>query len=76
LAYPSTYDELKEQIEQGKIIVGVVIPENYDRDVGLHRQTRIAMIVDGTNMAFATNASTAVLTGRSIMPILLFWLWR
>jgi ABC-2 type transport system permease protein len=62
VAYPSTYDELKEQIEQGKIIVGVVIPENYDRDVGLHRQTRIAMIVDGTNMAFATNASTAVLT--------------
>ena len=60
--YPESFDELKELIRKGEVIVGVVIPEDYGKKVALRRQTQVAVIVDGTNMAYATNASTAILT--------------
>ncbi|MEA4900375.1 ABC transporter permease [Desulfitobacterium sp.] len=62
VAYPETYDELEKLIHKGDAIVGIVIPENYGKDVDLRRQTKIAVMIDGTNMAYATNATTAVLT--------------
>lgn len=62
VAHPLTYDGLQEIINQGQVIVGVVIPENYGKQVALHRQTRVLLVVDGSNMIYATNASSAVLT--------------
>jgi ABC-2 type transport system permease protein len=57
----TSYPELEDQIQRGKIIVGVVIPENFGRDVALHRHTQVLLIIDASNTAYATNASTAVL---------------
>ncbi|MDD3269248.1 MAG: ABC transporter permease [Syntrophomonadaceae bacterium] len=61
VSYPANYQQMEELIRRGEIIVGVVIPENFARDVALHRHTRILMIIDASNTAYATNASTAVL---------------
>lgn len=62
VAYPDSYDQLEELIKRGKVVVGVVIPENYGQNVALQRQTKVAMLIDGMNMAYATNATSAVLT--------------
>lgn len=61
-AYPDSFVELKEMLQRGEVIVGVVIPEDFGRDVALKRQTRVAVLIDGSNMIYATNASSAVLT--------------
>ncbi|MDN5345455.1 MAG: type transport system permease protein [Clostridia bacterium] len=57
-----SYDDLQELIKQGRVIVGIVIPENFARDVALGRQARVLAVIDGSNMIYATNASAAVLT--------------
>jgi len=61
VSYLQSYEELEESIQQGIIVVGVLIPENFGRDVALHRHTRVLLIIDASNTIFATNASTAVL---------------
>lgn len=61
VAYPSSFKEVETLIKQNKAVVGVVIPENFGRDLSLGRQTRVAIFIDGSNMAYATNASSAVL---------------
>ena len=61
-AYPGSYAELEELIEKGEVVAGVVIPENYGKDVSLSRQTRVEMIVDGSNIIYATNATSAMLS--------------
>ncbi len=62
VAYPSSYKELQKLIEEEKTVVGIVIPENFGKNVTLKQQTRLLVIIDGSNMAYATNASSAVLT--------------
>ncbi|ODA40590.1 ABC-type multidrug transport system, permease component [Desulfosporosinus sp. BG] len=62
VAYFDTFSQLEESIKRGEVIVGVVIPENYGKDIALQRQTKVAVMIDGMNMAYATNASSAVLT--------------
>ncbi|AET67077.1 ABC-type multidrug transport system, permease component [Desulfosporosinus orientis DSM 765] len=62
LAYFDSFSQLEEAIKRGEVLVGVVIPENYGKNIALHRQTKIAVFIDGMNMAYATNASSAVLT--------------
>jgi ABC-2 type transport system permease protein len=62
IAYPNNYDHLRELIKKGEVIVGVVIPENYGKDVALGHQTKVAVLIDGTNMIYATNATSAILT--------------
>lgn len=61
-AHLSSYAEVRKLLEQGRVVVGVVIPENFGRDVALSRSTNVAMIIDGSNMVYATNASSAILT--------------
>ena len=58
----SNYAEARELLEEGRAVVGVVIPENFGHDVSLSRSTNVAMLIDGSNMVYATNASSAVLT--------------
>jgi ABC-2 type transport system permease protein len=60
-AYPDSYDEMEELIKKGEVVAGLVIPENYGKDVSLSRQVRLEMIVDGSNMIYATNATSAML---------------
>ncbi len=62
VACPNSFEEVEELIKKGKIVVGVVIPENYGKNVSLRRQARVEMIVDGSNMIYATNATGAVLS--------------
>ena len=62
VSYPDSFDQLEESIKRGEVIVGVVIPENYGKNVALKRQTKVAVFIDGMNMAYATNATSAVLT--------------
>jgi len=61
-AYPGSYDELEELIKKGEVIAGVVIPEDYGKEVSLSRQARVEMIVDGSNMIYATNTTSAMLS--------------
>ncbi|WP_040411000.1 ABC transporter permease [Desulfosporosinus sp. OT] len=62
VAYFDTFSQLEESIKRGEVIVGVVIPENYGKDIALQRQTKVAVLIDGMNIIYATNASSAVLT--------------
>jgi len=62
VSYPDSFDQLEESIKRGEVIVGVVIPENYGKNIALKRQTKVAVFIDGMNMAYATNATSAVLT--------------
>ncbi|MEN6327456.1 MAG: ABC transporter permease [Syntrophomonas sp.] len=60
-AHFDDYEELRKSIEKGESVVGVVIPEKYGRCQELRRPTRVAMIVDGSNMVYGINSSVAVL---------------
>ncbi|WP_406677216.1 ABC transporter permease [Moorella sp. ACPs] len=62
VASVTSYDDLQELIKRGKAVVGVVIPENYGRNLALGRQARVLAVIDGSNMIYATNASAALLT--------------
>ncbi len=66
VAHPGSFAEVEELIRQGQILVGIVIPEHYARDVSLRRQGNLSIIIDGSNMIYATNAANTVLaiTGR------------
>jgi ABC-2 type transport system permease protein len=66
-AYPGSYAELEELIKKGEVVAGVVIPENYGKDVSLSRQTRVEMIVDGSNITYATNATSAMLSASRML---------
>ncbi|MEG6615126.1 ABC transporter permease [Peptococcaceae bacterium 1198_IL3148] len=60
--YPDSYQQAQQLIAQGRAMVAVVIPENFGRDVSLGRQTTIYTAIDGSNIVYATNANTAILT--------------
>jgi ABC-2 type transport system permease protein len=60
--YPQSYQEAQGLVARGQAVVGVVIPQDFGRDVLLNRPTRIYTMIDGSNMIYATNASSAVLT--------------
>lgn len=60
--YPDSYQQAQELIARGQTMVAVVIPENFGRDVSLGRQTTVYTVIDGSNIVYATNASTAILT--------------
>ncbi|MDD3879850.1 MAG: ABC transporter permease [Syntrophomonas sp.] len=61
VAYYNSYEEIKRAIEKGEVVVGVVIPEKFGQQQELRRPTRVAMIIDGSNMVYAINSSVAVL---------------
>lgn len=57
----NSYEDLRRDIEKGKVVVGVAIPEQYGKCVASRRPTRVAMIIDGSNMIYGINSSTAVM---------------
>lgn len=54
--------EMEALIKKGKVMVGIVVPENFGRDISLGRSSRVLVVVDGSNIIYANNASTALLT--------------
>lgn len=62
LGQADSYQQMEQMIQQGRAQVGVVIPENFGRDVALHRQTTIYCAIDTSNIIYATNANNALLT--------------
>lgn len=61
VACPGSFAEVEELIRRGQVVVGIVIPENYAKSVSLRRQVNLSVIIDGSNMIYATNAANTVL---------------
>lgn len=61
VALPENFPEVKKLIQEGNVTVGVIIPEDFAKNAALGRQTNVAIIIDGSNIAYATNATNAVL---------------
>lgn len=61
-SYPASYAEAEEMMRRGEVQVSMVIPENYGKKVTVGRQTNIYIGIDGSNMIYSTNATTAALT--------------
>ena len=60
-ALPGSAREMESLVEQGKVVVGIVIPEKFGTNLGLGRQSRVLVVVDGSNIIYANNASSALL---------------
>lgn len=60
-SFPAAPEDLEDLIEAGHVVVGIVIPENYGDNVVLKRQTRILAVIDGSNITYATPASSAIM---------------
>lgn len=65
--YPSTRDELQNLIDDGKVQMGICIPEGFESKVSTYQSSQILAITDGTNMVIANNAiAQATLITQSI----------
>jgi ABC-2 type transport system permease protein len=62
VAFPENFTEVEKLLQEGRVTVGIVIPEDFARNTSLGRHTNIAVIIDGSNIAYATNATSAVLS--------------
>lgn len=61
VAFPDSPQALEELISSGETVVGIIIPEDFGRKVGLGNRSRLFIAVDGTNIIYANNASSAIL---------------
>lgn len=50
------YKSLEEGIDKNKALLGVVIPENYSRDLALGKKTDVQLLLDGTDSNTASIA--------------------
>lgn len=57
-----SYAAAEEMLRRGEALVTVVIPEDYGRHVTVGRQTNVYIGIDGSNMVYSTNATTAAVT--------------
>jgi ABC-2 type transport system permease protein len=55
-AYVSHYAELQKFLDRGQALMGLVIPANFSRDLELNRETKIQLLMDGTDANTATIA--------------------
>lgn len=60
-AFPENYAAVEQLLQKGDVVVGIIIPENFARDTAMGRQVNVAVMIDSSNMVYATNASNAVL---------------
>ncbi len=54
--YSDNLGEVKESVESTKVFMGIVIPSNFEKDIKSKKSSKVALIVDATNMAVANNA--------------------
>jgi len=52
--YPTSYSELEELIQEGKVQAAVVIPEKFEKDLKKGTQTSLQVLLDGTDANTAT----------------------
>jgi ABC-2 type transport system permease protein len=62
VAYPDSFEGAEELIKRGRVVVGVVIPEDFGKNVSLNRQSSLSVFIDGSNFIYSTNATSSVLT--------------
>jgi ABC-2 type transport system permease protein len=56
LAYAESYPQLQEKLDSGQVLMGLVIPADFSRDLQADRQTSIQVLIDGTDANTATIA--------------------
>lgn len=61
-AFPESSAAMEELLYKGEAVVGIVIPEDFGKNVGLGQRSRLFIAVDGSNIIYANNASSAILT--------------
>ena len=54
--YSENLDEVQQAVESTQVYMGVVIPSDFEKDVKSKKSSKVALIVDATNMAVANNA--------------------
>lgn len=54
--YAHSDDDLNEAIRSKKIVVGLIIPENFSKDVKDMKAPKTLLVVDGTNIVLGNNA--------------------
>lgn len=52
----NSYTEMQKKLDRGEVLVGLVIPTNFARDLELNRQATIQILLDGTDANTATIA--------------------
>lgn len=55
--YPDNEEELVQDIQEGKVKAGFVIPKNFQASVLLKRPTQIQILIDGSDSSVAQQAS-------------------
>jgi ABC-2 type transport system permease protein len=55
-AYVGNYAELQKFLDRGQALMGLVIPANFSRDLEFNRETKIQLLMDGTDANTATIA--------------------
>lgn len=61
VSFPDSYLAAEELMKQSEVLVTMVIPEKYGKNLALGRQTNVYLAIDGSNMVYSTNATTAAL---------------
>lgn len=65
--YPTSRDNLQKLIDDGKVQMGIYIPNDFERKVTTYQSSEILAITDGSNMVIANNAmAQATLITQSI----------
>lgn len=63
-AYPATEQELAEQVRQGELTAGLIIPPDFNRDLAQNKTANVQIIIDGVD------ANTAGIAGGYINQII------
>lgn len=65
--YPTTREELENLIDDGKVQMGICIPQGFESKVSTYQSSQILAVTDGTNIVMANNAiAQATLITQSI----------
>lgn len=54
--YPSSREELEQLMDDGKVFMGLVIPEGFESDVTTFKSSQVLTILDGSNIVASNNA--------------------
>ncbi len=55
--YPSSEEELVNNIVSGRVQVGIIIPNNLQSNINLNRQSQVQLLIDGSESSVAQQAS-------------------
>lgn len=48
-SYTDSYDDLTDKLDKSKALVGIVIPDDFEKDIQLNRPASLQVIVDGSD---------------------------